>query len=104
MAPFLSRTQSTQHTSSIHFGEGSLVLVLHHSSQGTQGTYRHARHSPSLHRRMQLQPVVEAPRTCPVSEGSLHGVVAVYGFEEIVRGVLGFGLARVMDLETPNPE
>src|SRR5215218_9409942 len=53
---------------------------------------------------MQLQPVVEAPRMRPVSEGSLHGVVAVYGFEEIVRGVLGFGLARVMDLETPNPE
>jgi hypothetical protein len=68
--------------SSIHFGKGSLVLVLHPSSQGTQGTYRHARQSPSLHHRMQLQPVVEAPRMCPVSEGSLHGVVAVYGFEE----------------------
>ena len=40
----------------------------------------------------------------PVSEGSLHGVVAVYGLEEIVRGVLGFGLARVMDLETPYPK
>ena len=40
----------------------------------------------------------------PVSEGSLHGVVAVCGLEEIVRGVLGFGLARVMDLETPYPE
>jgi hypothetical protein len=40
----------------------------------------------------------------PISEGALHGVVAVYGFEEIVRGVLGFRLARVMDLETPNPE
>src|SRR5215210_1311502 len=34
----------------------------------------------------------------------LHGVVAVYGLEEIVRGVLGFGLARVMDLETPYPK
>ena len=36
-----------------------------------------------------------------VSEGSLDGVVAFYGFEEIVRGVLEFGLARVMNLEPP---
>ena len=40
----------------------------------------------------------------PDSEGSLHGVVAIYGFEEIVRSVLGFGLARVTDFETPYPE
>ena len=39
-----------------------------------------------------------------VSEGSLHGVVTVYGPEEIVRGALVFGLARVMDLETPYSE
>jgi hypothetical protein len=36
----------------------------------------------------------------PVSKRSLHGVVAVYGLEEIVRGVLGFGFTRVENLET----
>jgi hypothetical protein len=53
---------------------------------------------------MQLQPVVEAPRMRPLSEGALHSVVAVYGLEEIVRSVLGFGFTRVVNLETPNPE
>src|SRR5215216_6369178 len=85
----------------IHFVKGSLVLVLRPFSQGTQGPYRHARHSPSLHHRMHLQPAVEAPRMRTVSEGSLYGVVAIYVLEEIVRGVLGFGLARVMNLEPP---
>src|SRR5215212_6692102 len=80
---------------------GTLVLVLRPFSQGTQGPYRHARHSPSLHHRMHLQPAVEAPRMRPVSEGSLYGVVAIYVLEEIVRGVIGFGLARVMNLEPP---
>jgi hypothetical protein len=37
----------------------------------------------------------------PVSEGSLYGVVAIYVLEEIVRGVLGFGFTRVVNLEPP---
>ena len=77
------------------------LLVLRPSSQGTKGPYRHARHSPSLHRRMYLQPVVETPRMRPLSKGSLDPVVALDRFEEIIRRVLGFGFTRVVNLETP---
>ena len=38
----------------IYLGNGSLALVLQLSLQGTQGPYRHARHSPLLHRWMPL--------------------------------------------------
>ncbi len=86
---------------STHLDKGSLALVLRPSSQGTQGSYRHSRDGRSLHRRVHPQPVVKAPRMRPVAKGSLDGIVTFYWFEEIVRGVLGFGLARVMDLETP---
>jgi hypothetical protein len=37
----------------------------------------------------------------PLPKGSLDGVVAIYGFEETVRRVLGLGLARVVNLEAP---
>jgi hypothetical protein len=48
---------------------------------------------------MHPQPVVETPRLRPVSEESLDGVKPFTGFGETVRGVLGFGLTRVMNLE-----
>lgn len=86
---------------STHLDKGSLALVLRPSSQGSQGSYRHSRHGRSFHRWVHPQPVVKAPRMRPVAKGSLGGIVVFYWFEEIVGGVLGFGLARVMDLETP---
>ena len=56
------------------------VPVLRPSSQGGQEPQRRARRSPSPHRRMHLQPVVEAPRERP--EAVLGRVASAY------RGVL----------------
>jgi hypothetical protein len=84
----------------IHFDNDSLALVFVLRRKAPKAPIASPAHSLSLHRRVHLQPIVETPRMRPVVKGSLDGVVAFYWFEEIVRGVLGFGLARVMDLET----